>query len=97
MYESPIEMIIGQMHIQQENGVYKAVQNVGFNVNKDELLKALQYDRDQYNKGYFDGIQAFAERLKAHKIRPEFPWDDFYVTEAFIDYLVKEMAKGSTD
>lgn len=30
-------------------------QTVGFAVDKDELIKALNYDRDQYNKGYRDG------------------------------------------
>ncbi len=37
-----------------EGEILKAVQNVGVNVDKDELLKALQYDRNQYQKGYAD-------------------------------------------
>ena len=53
-YESPIEMIYGQMRIETENAICKAVQNVGVNVDKDELIKALQYDREQYQKGYKD-------------------------------------------
>lgn len=35
--------------------IIKAVQNVGVDVSKDELIKALQYDRGQYQKGYEDG------------------------------------------
>lgn len=38
-----------------ENNVYKAILNVGVVVDKDELLKALDYDRGQYEKGYKDG------------------------------------------
>lgn len=35
--------------------ILKAVQNVGVDVSKDELIKALKYDRGQYQKGYEDG------------------------------------------
>lgn len=55
MYESPIEIFTTELHTAYEDGIMKAVQNVGFNVNKEELIKALQYDRDQYRKGYEDG------------------------------------------
>lgn len=54
-YESPIDMIYGQMRIETENAICKAVQEVGINVDKEELIKALQYDREQYQKGYKDG------------------------------------------
>ena len=53
-YESPIEIIMQQMNTDIENEVFKAVQNIGINVCKYELLKALSYDRDQYQKGYND-------------------------------------------
>ena len=54
MYKSPIDLIVGQMNLQLEGEVCKAVQNLGVSVDKDELLKALQYDRGQYQKGYND-------------------------------------------
>lgn len=63
MYNSPIEMIIGNMQMQQEGEIIRAVQEIGVNVDKDELLKALQYDRGQYEKGYKDGIKEFAKEL----------------------------------
>ena len=53
-YQSPIEVIQTQIQSQIEGEIYKAVMRVGINVDKDELLKALQYDRDQYQKGYTD-------------------------------------------
>ena len=57
-YESPITQIVSDMQMGYENGVLKAVQNVGFHVNKEELTKALLYDREQYQKGYVDGLNA---------------------------------------
>ena len=55
MYQSPIEQMVSEIQTRYEDGVLKAVQSVGFNVDKDELLRALQYDRDQYTKGREDG------------------------------------------
>lgn len=54
MYKSPIDIIYGQMETQMEGDILRAVQKYGINVDKEELLRALQYDRDQYNKGYAD-------------------------------------------
>lgn len=54
MYESPIEIIYENVQTQFEDAVLKAVQKVGINVDKDELIKALNYDRGQYEKGYSD-------------------------------------------
>lgn len=54
MYKSPIDLIVGRMSVQLEGEICRAVQNVGVDVDKDELLKALQYDRGQYQKGYND-------------------------------------------
>lgn len=36
-------------------------------------------------------INEFSEKLLALKIKPEFPWDDFYVTEDAIHSIKKEM------
>ena len=56
MYQSPIEIIIGKMQTQIDDDIYKAVQNVGINVDREELLKALEYDRGQYDKGWEEGF-----------------------------------------
>ena len=55
MYESPIKIITGQIKTNYEDEIFRAVQNVGINVDREELLKALEYDREQYEKGYKDG------------------------------------------
>lgn len=53
-YQSPIDLIISDMNYRIDGEIFKAVQNVGVNVDRDELTKALRYDRDQYRKGYND-------------------------------------------
>ena len=59
MYESPINLITyniyQQIMQQQEEEICKAVLHYVPNVDKAELIRALQYDRDQYSKGYEDG------------------------------------------
>lgn len=62
MYESPTEII--QTEMQMDGEILKAVQGVGIDVNKEELIKALAYDREQYVKGYKDGVKDLAERLR---------------------------------
>lgn len=61
-YKSPIEVYITQMAIERErnleNAILEAVQGLDIVVTKDELIKAIQYDRDQYEKGYADGYNA---------------------------------------
>lgn len=61
MYESPIEFITNEINTKVENGIMSAVFNAGINVNKEELIKALQYDRDMYHKGYVDGRKSVIE------------------------------------
>lgn len=61
MYKSPIEITFGPMKMVEkqndeiEKYVYEYMQEIGVNVDREELLKALRYDRDQYEKGYADG------------------------------------------
>ncbi len=61
-YLSPIKVIMQDMAQQIamdfDNNVVKAVQSYAIDVDKDELFKALAYDRDQYNKGFADGFKA---------------------------------------
>ena len=58
MYKSPIEIIHdiqSGLVMQTEDGILKAICKVGINVDRNELIRALEYDRDQYAKGYADG------------------------------------------
>lgn len=96
-YKPPIQVIATDLEMKIENGVYSAVQKYGVEVDKDELIKALKYDRDQYDRGYWRGreeaIREFAEKLK-HRCRDSVELDDYrvtVVTKSDIDDLVEEM------
>ena len=54
-YKSPIEIVYDDLKTRIEDNAYSVVQSYGINVDKEELLKALQYDREQYEEGYADG------------------------------------------
>ena len=60
-YVSPIEMLCTAVRMQTEEHqgqiLMKTVQEAGFDVDKDELMKALRYDRHQYEKGYADAMK----------------------------------------
>ena len=55
MYKSPIEIFTDELNLYYDNNIIEAVQRYDIQVDKDELLKALRYDRQQYEKGYADG------------------------------------------
>ena len=108
MYESPIELVttnlITKMAQFQNEQIYSAIQGVGVNVDKNELLKALIYDRQQYQKGYEDGIEEgmkrFAEIVK--KEMSFWMYDFEYCSEQMealsrIDELIKERFGGIDD
>lgn len=57
-YESPVKVFQDEIQMQMENEIMKAICRVGVTVDKEELLKALKYDRGQYEKGYRDGVNA---------------------------------------
>lgn len=82
MYEGPIKVIIDDMcsAIQQkeDNYVMQYVQNIGIDVDKDELEKALRYDRQQYDKGYEDGFKDFKKVIEIvfSNMYPEYKEDE---------------------
>lgn len=61
-YESPITVYQTQQEMvqcireKQDEIVFAKVKQT-VDVNKEELIKALKYDRNQYNKGYEDGLK----------------------------------------
>ena len=63
MYESPIKIIYGQMQTQLEGDILKAVMRTDIQVDKEELRRALQYDRDQYERGFADGYMNAQQEL----------------------------------
>ena len=68
-YKSPITIMqvakqVGTELAEQFDGmIFKAVHEVVPVVDKEELLRALHYDRDQYDKGFSDGKAAAMDEL----------------------------------
>lgn len=69
MYKSPINIyyqqqnemidkIVKDVNNDTERKVIEYITSIGIDVNKEELIKALRYDREQYEKGYQDGLNA---------------------------------------
>ena len=71
MYESPIEIIYQEMQTQIDGDIFRAVQSYNINVDRDELIKALNYDRDQYQKGFEDGKKAGPDWIPVSERLPE--------------------------
>ncbi len=67
-YESPVTVqirkIAEQIEEQRENElILKISEQMGVNIDKDELTRALAYDRDQYRRGYEDGWRARSKEV----------------------------------
>ena len=71
-YESPINIIYGEINNKLENEVLTVIHNLGIDVDKEELVRALKYDREQYQKGYEDRDKEIV-RCKDCKHRPKEP------------------------
>lgn len=73
MYESPLHLLIESYvkDIQEkqnkeiEEYTYNYIQTIGIDIDKDELIKALNYDRNQYEKGYREGYQQALRRVSS--------------------------------
>ena len=93
MYESPIEMtyrdIQTQIREETDKQIIEAVRQCGICVDKEELLKALQYDRRQYEKGYNDGL---AVRWNAEHIM-QIIEDTEYIQQSRESDYTKEQSK----
>ena len=66
-YESPIRLITDEYALRliedEERNIIKAVANYGINIDKDELVKLINNDRKQYEKGYADGWREMKKSL----------------------------------
>lgn len=80
----------------QENEVMMQI-NQYVNVDKDELIKALNYDRDQYHKGFEDGARVVLRELEIYKTALKlacetisFEAPKFDDTQYYIDLYLKK-------
>ena len=76
MYKSPIEVFRMQDY-QIENEIMNVILKYDIAVDKDELIRALRYDRDQYDKGYADGKMDSLEVVRCKYCRHS-EYDDYH-------------------
>ena len=97
-YKSPIDLVMGtpQTSVDEirdsvtgliEKEVVNTILKLKVNVDKDELIKALEYDRHQYEKGYADAINHEIIHCKDCK---HWIFDGVMVCERFTDASLKE-------
>ena len=79
-YESPIQILEGTCDVkdalkqvaedlndQLETKTFTIIKEYGIVVDKDELIRALNYDREQYSKGYADALTTLREKCVEHQ------------------------------
>lgn len=74
MYKSPIDIYIEDastsfirgLNKQIDDKTIEAVMRYGITVDKDRLIKALEFDREQYDKGYQDGKHEVLNNLQIY-------------------------------
>ena len=66
MYKSPVDIfeeISTKITEETDNHIVAEIEKaIGVSVDKDELIKALNYDRNQYNQGYNDAKELYAPK-----------------------------------
>ena len=71
-YESPITRIQNQLleemvKKEEDQFMCEVRKTIGYRIDKAELIKALNYDRDQYERGYQDGKSAGYQQAESEK------------------------------
>ena len=81
-YKSPIEIVYNGFETKLAGDIYEAIHHYGIDFDKDELVKALKYDRNQYEKGFIDGSKLNTDTIKAEVAREIFEEIEQEITEA---------------
>lgn len=74
-YKSPVEVMISEAiekaNEETESEILHQVEiTTGIHINKEELIKALNYDRDQFQKGWDCAFEKIYEKLKRKMSEP---------------------------
>lgn len=81
-YKSPIELLfdpeptIKVLQDEQEKMVVQGCINAGVRVDRDQLIAALEYDRNQYDEGYEDGYRAGCKHTRAKILNYITNWEE---------------------
>ena len=90
-YESPVTLITQdiakRVAQKQDDMILEAILKTEVVVDKDELIKAMQYDRDQYEKGYRNGYEAGYNANKWISVKDELPKPYKYALVYFDEHI----------
>ena len=88
---------------QQITTVWEYVRKIGIDVDKEELLRALKYDRGQYTHGHFDGYFEGYAKAKDEYSPDWIPTADrlpespgFYLTTVLVEDITDEDDESKT-
>ncbi len=76
-----------------DNLILQSCVKVGCHVDKDELEKALRYDRDQYVKGYEDGKRDAAAAIEALQKDLATLQKCYEIADTTVDEVLKQLPK----
>ena len=92
-YESPIMFITEQMTTelqkQTENNLYNIIQKYNISVDREELIKALKYDREQYELGFKDGLREADKWIKVEDKMPNEGENVLIYCPKFLEEIIK--------
>lgn len=88
--EEIAEKMAKPVAVKIDNYILESIRRVNVSVDREELLKALAYDRQQYEKGYEDGVRDVIEKLKEKSVYHLYAYGMSY-TDDFLDSIKKEM------
>ena len=96
MYTPPIQLFIKEETAKIEDMLYTQIKKIGIDVDKEELFRALRYERDQYNEGYKEGkarvIEEITKRMLARA--QEYENLDYFITAQEFRYFAEEIKEG---
>lgn len=100
MWECPIttyiDEIISQQMVERENAItLKVSETIGVDVNREELIKALNYDRQQYEKGYADAKAEYEPKWV--KVEDRLPEDGEEVIILLKHFYLTQLLLASFD
>lgn len=77
-YSPPVSLNLNDLQYDIGDAVVRAIAKAGIQVNQEELLKALKYDRGQYKAGYDAGFaDGFVETLHIVRCRDCKNWKPY--------------------
>ena len=92
-----IKQISDEIKYSYENHILTAVQNVGFDIDKERLEKALVDSRSFYNEGYEDARQKYESNMKDFSCIVLCAFRYALGRMSYMPSLVAEFIKGNVD